>query len=123
MPDTTGYLAFCVVLCTYIGANAYCHMIGRDDENVLSSFIDQSDDTLHLLRYRQTKQQSVRLNPSRQSNHTASKKNDNKTVNVANSDIGRRIEHAIVYSKGCARLCKLINNCVIHSETICAAAK
>ena len=34
-----------------IGANAYCHLIGRDDENILSSCIDQSDDTIHLLRY------------------------------------------------------------------------
>ena len=32
-----------------IGANAYCHLIGRDDENILSSCIDQSDDTIHLL--------------------------------------------------------------------------
>ena len=32
-----------------IGANAYCHLIGRDDENILSSCIDQSNDTLHLL--------------------------------------------------------------------------
>ena len=29
----------------------YCHLIGRDDENILSSCIDQSDDTIHLLRY------------------------------------------------------------------------
>ena len=34
-----------------IGANAHCHLIGRDDENILSSCIDQSDDTIHLLRY------------------------------------------------------------------------
>ena len=34
-----------------IGANAYCHLIGRDDENILSSCINQSDDTIHLLRY------------------------------------------------------------------------
>ena len=45
------------MLCTYIGANAYCHLIGRDDENILSSCIDQSDDTIHLLRYMHTKQQ------------------------------------------------------------------
>ena len=29
--------------------NAYCHLIGRDDENILSSCIDQSDGTLYLL--------------------------------------------------------------------------
>ena len=40
-----------------IGANAYYHLIGRDDENILSSCIDQSDDTIHLLRYLHTKQQ------------------------------------------------------------------
>ena len=40
-----------------IGANAYCHLIGRDDENILSSCITQSDDTIHLLRYLHTKQQ------------------------------------------------------------------
>ena len=34
-----------------IGANAYCHLIGRDDENILSSCINQSDDTIYLLRY------------------------------------------------------------------------
>ena len=39
--DTTGCLAFFVVLCTYIGANAYCHLIGRDDEHILSSYTDQ----------------------------------------------------------------------------------
>ena len=33
-----------------VGANAYCHLIGRDDENILSSCINQSDDTIHLLR-------------------------------------------------------------------------
>ena len=32
-----------------IRANAYCHLIGRDDEIILSSCIDQSDDTIHLL--------------------------------------------------------------------------
>ena len=32
-----------------IGANAYCHLIGRDDENILSACIDQSDDTIYLL--------------------------------------------------------------------------
>ena len=32
-----------------IRANAYCHLIGRDDENIQSSCIDQSDDTIHLL--------------------------------------------------------------------------
>ena len=31
-----------------IRANAYCHLIGRDDENILSC-IDQSDDTIRLL--------------------------------------------------------------------------
>ena len=46
----TGYMAIFVVLCTYKGANAYCQLIGRDDENILSSCIDQSDDTIHLLR-------------------------------------------------------------------------
>ena len=66
-------LAFFVLLCTYIGANAYCHLIGRDDENVLSSCIDQSDDTIHLLRYMHKKQQSIRLYPSQQSNHTSFK--------------------------------------------------
>ena len=40
-----------------IRANAYCHLIGRDDENILSSYIDQSDDTIHLLRYLHTTQQ------------------------------------------------------------------
>ena len=45
--DTTRCLVFFVVLCTYIRANAYCHLIGGDDENILSSFIDQSDDTIH----------------------------------------------------------------------------
>ena len=34
---------------TYLGANAYYDLIHRD-ENFLSSFIDQSDDTIHLLR-------------------------------------------------------------------------
>ena len=64
----------------------YCNLIGGDEENILSSCIDQSDDTKHLLRYRHTKHQSVRLYPSRQSKHTSSKKkkNDNKTVKVAN---------------------------------------
>ena len=57
MTDTTGYLAFFVVICTYIGANAYCHLISRDDENILSSYIDQSDDTINLLQYMHTKQQ------------------------------------------------------------------
>ena len=49
--DTTGCLTF--------RANEYCHfdLIGRDDENILSSYIDQSDDTIHLLRYMHTKQQ------------------------------------------------------------------
>ena len=41
-----------------IGANAYCHLIGRDDENILSSCINQSDDTIHLLRYLHTKTQN-----------------------------------------------------------------
>ena len=49
--DITGCLIFFVVLCTYIRANAYCHLIGRDDENTLSLYIDQSDDTIHLLQY------------------------------------------------------------------------
>ena len=35
---------------------AYCNLIDRDDENTLSSCIDQSDDTIHLLRYLHTKQ-------------------------------------------------------------------
>ena len=37
-----------------IGANAYCHLIGRDDENILSACIDQSNDTIYLLRYLHT---------------------------------------------------------------------
>ena len=37
--------------------NAYCHLIGRDDENILSSCIDQSDDSKHLLRCLLRKQQ------------------------------------------------------------------
>ena len=44
-----GCTAIFVVLCTYIGANAYCHLIGRDDENILSSCIDRSVDSIHLL--------------------------------------------------------------------------
>ena len=40
-----------------IGANVYCHLIGRDDENILSACIDQSDDNIYLLRYLHTKQQ------------------------------------------------------------------
>ena len=55
--ETTGCLAFFVVLCTYMGAKAYSHLIGQDDENFLSSYNDQSDDTIHLLRYMHTKQQ------------------------------------------------------------------
>ena len=55
--DASKCLAFFVVLCTYIGANVYCHLIGRDDVNILSSCIDQSDDTIHLLRYMHTNQQ------------------------------------------------------------------
>ena len=39
------------------------------------------------------------------------------------SDIGRRIEHAIVYWMVYARDCNLNNNGVIHPETICASAK
>ena len=31
-----------------IRVNAYRHLIGRDDEDILSSCIDQSDDTIHL---------------------------------------------------------------------------
>ena len=31
-----------------IGANAYCHLIGRDDENILSSCTDQSDGSLDI---------------------------------------------------------------------------
>ena len=54
--DTTGCLAFFVLLCTYIGENVYCHLIGCDDENILS-YIDQSDDTIHLLQYMHTKHQ------------------------------------------------------------------
>ena len=62
-------------------------LIGRDDENILSSCVDQSDDTIHLLRYIHTKQQSIWLHPSHQSNHTSSKnQNDNKTMNVAAED-------------------------------------
>ena len=75
--DTTGCLAFFVVLCTYIGANAYCHLIGRDDENILSSHIDQSEDTVQSLRYKHIKQQrrlNIWLYPSQQSNHTSFKK-------------------------------------------------
>ena len=49
--DTIRCLASFVVLCTIIGANAYCHLIGRDDENILSSCIDQLDDIIDLLRY------------------------------------------------------------------------
>ena len=45
------------------------HLVGWDDENILSSYIDQSDDTLHLLQYMHTKQQSIQLYPSQQSNH------------------------------------------------------
>ena len=69
--DTTGYLADFVVLCTYIGANGFYHLIGPDDENILSSYIDHSDETIHLLRYMHTKQQRwpfIRLYPSQQSN-------------------------------------------------------
>ena len=39
------------------------------------------------------------------------------------SDIGRRIEHAIVFRMVYARDCNLNNNGVIHPETICAAAE
>ena len=53
--DTTRCISFFVALCSYIGVNAYCHLIGRDDENILPSCIDQSDDTIHLLRYMHTK--------------------------------------------------------------------
>ena len=82
--DTTRCIAFFVVLCTYIRGNAYCHLIGRDDENILSSCIDQSDYTIHLLRHMHTKQQSIRLFPSQRSNHTWFKKKwvYNETVNV-----------------------------------------
>ena len=59
----TGYMAIFVVLCTYIGANAYCHLIGRDDENIRSSCIDQSDDTTHLLRYMHTKATKMPMYP------------------------------------------------------------
>ena len=52
--DTTGCIAFFVALCSYIRVNAYCHLSGGDD-NILSSCIDQSDDTIHLLRYMHTK--------------------------------------------------------------------
>ena len=64
-----------------IGANAYCHLIGRDDENILSSCINQSDDTLHLLRYLHTKQQrwpcthhtaKIRLHRKKQNNNKTS---------------------------------------------------
>ena len=64
--DWIGCLVFFVVLCTYNGANAYCHLIGRDGENILSSCIDQSDTTIHLLQYMHTKQQrwsSIRFVP------------------------------------------------------------
>ena len=52
-------LAFFVLLCTYIGANASCHLICLDDENILSSCIDQSDDIMHLLQYMPKKYQVV----------------------------------------------------------------
>ena len=72
--DTTGFIAIIVVICTYNGVNAYCHLISRDDENILSSCIDQSDDIIHLLRYMHTKQQrwaSIQLYASQQSHHTS----------------------------------------------------
>ena len=53
--DTHCFHSTFTVLCTYIGAN--CHLIGGDDGNILASCIDQSDDTIHLLRYMHTKQQ------------------------------------------------------------------
>ena len=46
-----------VALCKHIGVNVYCHLIDRDDENILSSYTDQSDDTINLLRYMHTNQQ------------------------------------------------------------------
>ena len=85
----TGYFAIFVVLGTYIGANTYCHLIGRDDENILSSCIDQSDDTIHLLRYMHSKQQRwpcIRLQPSHKYNHTSFKKRiNNETMNFDQS--------------------------------------
>ena len=61
-------------VCTYMAANAYCHLIGRDEENILSSCIDQSNDTIHLLRFMHTNQQRwpcIRLHPSHKYNHTS----------------------------------------------------
>ena len=82
-----------------IGANAYCHLIGRDDENILSACIDQSDDTIYLLRYLHTKQQRWPC-----TRHTAKIRYHRKNKMTIKSwmwptsNIGRRIEHAIVYS-------------------------
>ena len=56
--------AIFVVLCTCIGANAYCHLIGRGDENILSSCIDQSDDTIHLLLKLAHKATKMAVHPS-----------------------------------------------------------
>ena len=35
--DTTGCISFFVALCSYIGENAYCHLVGVDDEKIMSS--------------------------------------------------------------------------------------
>ena len=84
-----------------IGANAYCHLIGRDDENILSVCIDQSDDTIYLLRYLHTKQQRwLRTHHTDKIRFHRKNKMTIKPRMWQTSDIGRRIEHAIVYSNG-----------------------
>ena len=63
----------------------YCQLIGRDDENIQSSCVDQSDDTIHLLRYMHTKQQRwprIRFAPiTRIQSNFIEKYNGSKTVN------------------------------------------
>ena len=67
----------------------YCHLIGRDDEKILSSCIDQSDDTIHLLLFMHKNQQRwpcIRLHTSHKYNHTSFKKQIfNETMNVDQS--------------------------------------
>ena len=48
----TGYMAIFVVLCTYIGANVYCHLLVKIDENILSRLVPLVDKAPLPLRIR-----------------------------------------------------------------------
>ena len=70
-----GCMAIFVVLYTFIGASAYCHLISRYDETILSSCIDQSDDTIHLLQCTHAhKATKMAEHPSHEYNQTSFRK-------------------------------------------------